>query len=254
MYPRPARRLCTLAVVLSFLVGASSAVAGTVEMTASADTMLFSGSYANNVYGAADIMGIYWGSARQKSLLRFDLGSVPAGATVESAVLTLYVDGHGGPGVWNNGNHVPTDVYRVTHAWVEGEATWNVRSSGIGWFPPGGSYVGTTGQYETSPWATNSESVSSPGDPLTWDVTALVQGWLDGTWDNDGLAVMTRTSFPMNQLHFRTVDFADPAYHPTLSLTFVPLPGAAASGLVLLALLAIAGRARRRRRAALRAC
>ena len=53
-----------------------------------------------------------------RSLLRFDLGAVPAGATVVSADLTLTQ-------VYKEGPDATVDVLRSTGAWSEGTVTWD---------------------------------------------------------------------------------------------------------------------------------
>jgi hypothetical protein len=223
---------------------ATTASAGTVDLTATDDAMLFSGSYSNTNYGSDVRMGIYWGSARQKSLVKFDLGSIDSGATITSAILTLYVDGHGSP--WNNSNNEAMDLYRVTESWDEGTVTWNNRSGITSWSTTGGTYAGTGG----NPYATSTQSVASVGDPVTWDVTDLVEEWVAGTSDNHGLIIMGAATYG-NQMHFyslenKATDGSD--YYATLTVTAVPLPAAGIAGLGLLAGMGVVAVVRRRRR------
>jgi len=253
----PFRSAVLTAAVLTVL--ATSAVAGTVDLTATGDAMLFGNQHANEKWGDHYEMGVWWGSAREKPIVIFDVGSITSGSTITSAVLTMYVTGTGNP--WNNSNNLPMDLYRVTESWVEGDVTWNQKSSGTSWGTGGGSYVGTTGVHEVSPYATSSASVSNVNDTVTWDVTDLVKEWHDGTSANHGLILMSRSPAgafsTWNQMHFHTLqnkegfnESPDPAYFPTLSVTVVPLPGAGIAGLGLLATMGAIGIVRRRRRVA----
>jgi len=60
------------------------------------------------------------------SLVKFDLSSIPSGATITSATLKLVKTG-GDTGAKNVAAH------RLTKNWVENQATWNIYSSGNNW-------------------------------------------------------------------------------------------------------------------------
>ena len=64
-------------------------------------------------------MGEAGGEALSRSLVKFDLTDIPAGATIDSAVMTLYYTGQD-----YSENARAIYVYRVKRAWVQGEANW----------------------------------------------------------------------------------------------------------------------------------
>jgi hypothetical protein len=56
-----------------------------------------------------------------RSLIKFDIASLPAGKTIQSATLRLYLINS-----WDfPGRYRRTQTYRVTSNWLEGGVTWN---------------------------------------------------------------------------------------------------------------------------------
>ena len=101
--------------------------------------------------------------------MRFDLSSLPASATVQSASLTLYVTSR------SNSNSLTAAVYPVLRSWHAGYATWASADGSVAWTAAGCNGVGTdrSGTATASvTFAVASGSVTSP------DLTALVQGWV----------------------------------------------------------------------------
>ena len=102
--------------------------------TAGLDTFLSSlaattnTSGQTNIYVGEDITGteIY------RSLIKFDLSTVPASASVSSAILSLYAS------VDFSSTASTFRVYRQKRAWVEAQATWNIYATGNSWQTAGG--------------------------------------------------------------------------------------------------------------------
>ncbi|TWU36173.1 Cadherin domain protein [Novipirellula artificiosorum] len=111
-----------------------------------------------------------------RALLRFDLSSIPVGATITGATLTMQATA--------GASAFDVSVYEVTESWVEGGQngtsgfpSWNDRASGVAW---------NGGTYNSTAVATfNATGTGQHG----WDITALVQDWYDGTTTNNGLIV-----------------------------------------------------------------
>ena len=91
------------------------------------------------------------GAPRIRSLLRFDLSSIPQGSLIRSARLRLLVtDGSGDAG----------GVYRVSGSWSEGAVTWNNA-------PSVGSRVSTIGAVSAGTWKTvDVTAAAAAGAPL----------------------------------------------------------------------------------------
>jgi hypothetical protein len=86
---------------------------------------------------------------------------LPSGVTLDSAIFSIYVDSPSGQTV---------NIHRITADWAENTVTWNSFNEQ---FDP--TIVGSF--------------VASVAGMYSVDVTALVQGWLDGTYPNYGLLI-----------------------------------------------------------------
>ncbi len=111
------------------------------------------------------------------TLLRFDLGSVPPGSTINQATLALYA--------YLRDNELPIDIgiYRVLRPWGELEAHWERASIGRPWGVPGCN--DTTTDREADRVAVQTVSVLN-----TWyevDITQLVRGWTENPAANHGM-------------------------------------------------------------------
>ncbi len=139
-------------------------------------------------------------------LMRFDLASIPTGATVSAAELHVWTADDGGDS--------DVMIYPVLQSWVESEATWNNRSNGTGWTAPGveppsrgAVIIGTI-----TPTATNTEYITA----IT---TSTVQGWVTSPATNVGIAFVTQDS---NGTRFATRENVTAAVRPYLRVTHTP--------------------------------
>lgn len=123
------------------------------------------------------------GSASCKSLLKFDLSSIPLGAVIVSAVLTLTYNG-----VEYSGNSRTVQAFRIKRNWVENQVTWNVFSTGNNW-----QTAGASGADDIESTVIGSYSITaSPSGTYSMSLTAsLVQEWIDGTFTNNGILLQT---------------------------------------------------------------
>lgn len=132
------------------------------QLSASSDTFV-SASNPNLNYGTSPVLVVQPGSV---VYLKFDLSSLPKGASVERAVLRLYVDALVQPGIF--------DVFPVLGEWSEGTLTYSSN-------PPG---LGPSATGRTIPVTS-----FSLNNYVLADITNLVQDWLSGKLANHGLAV-----------------------------------------------------------------
>jgi hypothetical protein len=86
-------------------------------------------------------------------------------------------------------------------AWTEGTATWvnydgvnPWTQSGVGG-PTGGALAGTGNTLGTEVYATIDIPTNGTVSPVDLDITPLVQGWLDGSLPNNGLAFNVAAGF-----------------------------------------------------------
>jgi hypothetical protein len=163
--------------------------------------------------GADTQVGVYKG--RDRSLLRFDLSSIPAGSTLHSATLTLYANGY-----HNNTMGDPVQVFRAIRPWTEFGSLWATYDGTNAWTNPGGDAVGTSGQQLTEPYAVNTSDPAA-NTPLTWDITTLAQEWLSGTYPNQGLLLALGGTL-QSDLHFHSRESSSSGLRPSLMLVFTP--------------------------------
>jgi hypothetical protein len=111
------------------------------------------------------------------SLIKFDLSPIPPGAVIDEAWLEVYAVGWSGPGA-----DITIGAYAVSGTVAISETTWVSPELGATWFLPGANDV-VMDRREVP------ESTLTTNGILQWyrfDLTALVQEWLDGGTANNG--------------------------------------------------------------------
>ena len=138
------------------------------------------------------------------SLLKFNMGAIPARSKILSATLSL----HNRSG---NNSNVPVTAHRITNPWNEDFVTWNNRDSGTTWDTAGG---------DVDPTAIASTNVGPTRYiRYEWDITGLVQGWTDGAYANYGVALATAMASSVGE-RFDTSDHSDPTRRPMLTIEY----------------------------------
>jgi len=139
-------------------------------------------------------------------MIQFDLSGVPAGSTITSATMKLFCFRAVGVG----GATDTIVIIRCDNTWAEATATWNSDSTN-GTVSYGSVLVPT---FPTSP------DINPPVE-LDFDLTALVQEWVDGTHPNRGMRLWGN----QHSLDTRWVDSEDTLakgdiYKPKLVVTY----------------------------------
>jgi endonuclease/exonuclease/phosphatase family metal-dependent hydrolase len=162
-----ARQIATIAFALGL---ASTAGAQTLTLRDAADTTLRGGSYANKNLSSGSFLETRASDDaeyKRRVLLKFDTHStIPMGATVTSATLTMTVYG-------GNAATRTLSAYRETESYTETVATWNNRQSATRWATPGGTIAERVAQATVT---------ATPGSRVTFDVTAMVRNVVKGTY------------------------------------------------------------------------
>ncbi|WP_455368620.1 DNRLRE domain-containing protein [[Eubacterium] cellulosolvens] len=112
-----------------------------------------------------------------RSIVQFDLSSIPAGSKINSAYLQMYY--FSAP--LGNPAGRTYNVYRLSEDWTELGSTWNSRDTGIPWTTPGGVW--------TTEDSTSSIVPPSVGQWMSWDVTGIVQDWIENGQPNNGFII-----------------------------------------------------------------
>lgn len=122
-----------------------------------------------------------------RSLLQFDLSSIPSGATISAATLKLYNE------TPNGANSRVASVYRVKVSWTEATVTWNTTDGSTSW-----QTAGCGGANDREATDIGTFNVASGDSASYYSVTLTpgstgVQGWIDGTLTNNGILVKVAT-------------------------------------------------------------
>jgi hypothetical protein len=154
------------------------------------DTYLDQNNPARN-YGASTTIKVDGQSTQAyRPILKFDLSSLPAGATITSATLQLAATAVQS----NTGYNVA--VHQMTRDWLEGTGNgsngspnWTQYSGASTWTTAGGDFNGT---------AESTTSVSTAGT-YTWSVTNMVNTWYASPTTNFGMLLKFPTENTGNQ-------------------------------------------------------
>lgn len=169
---QPQHSLVILICFLSF----SSILIGqtTVNLPPTDDTFIsnHTGSSGRN-YGSCQTLDVR-GNNLARSLLLFDLSSIPTGANILSANLKLNKNSSDAAVAQN------VKLHRVTTAWTEG--TLCDGSGSPNYSTP---WTNSGGDFDATPVATTNVGVANV--VYSWEVTALVGDWLDNTFLNYGM-------------------------------------------------------------------
>lgn len=163
--------------------------------------------YDNANFGAAaDMLSCAWtndgAESDCRSLIRFDISSIPPGSIVTSAFLSIYYNP-----VSSNGNHEGDNIsllQRVTSSWDENTVTW-----------------------DNQPTSTSTDEVVMPAtvsnteDRPDINVTVLVQGMVDDPANNFGLLFRQQDETAYRRMVFASSDHPDALLHPKLVVNYV---------------------------------
>ena len=170
------------------------------------------GYYYTNFGAADDFAAMAWTNggniSNGRSLIRFDLSSIPSGATVTSALLSLYFNPSS-----SNGDHQSLSgpntalLQQITSSWDEYTVTWDNQPT-----------TTSSGEVVLPQTTTNTE------DRPDIDVTALVQQMVADPATNYGLLFRQETESYYRRMIFSSSDHVDPMRHPKLVVTY-EVPG-----------------------------
>ena len=142
----------------------------------------------------------------RRAVMKFDLSSIPAGAILESATLTLTKTG-------GDANTLTFSTHEVTQAWVEANTTWNNRQTGTAWAPSvGGTFKAT---------AVSTTTIPATNGAYNWNLLSLVQAWFNGTSVNNGVLIKQANESAVDKKHvFGSSENGTAANRPKLTITY----------------------------------
>jgi hypothetical protein len=183
------------------------------------DAFLVEWGQALNAGATEDVHFAGGAGDHEVGLLRFDLGSIPANATVTAAELRLYSES--GTSLLDVGNQVA--IFELLEAWDEGAATldpgtanWDQRVAGTAWASEGAGAPGSRG---STPLASVAWSTMGQEHTIALPL-AVVQRWVEDANANHGLAFATTQTDNADYGYFLSSDNADDGKRPLLVVTF----------------------------------
>lgn len=161
--------------------------AGTVEDS------LIAADNPTKLHGTSTVVsaGIAVTGGQREALIKWDTSSIPAASIVTSATATFSV------ALFNTGG--PINVHQVTAPWSEATVTWSSFNQA---FAPAITAVLAGNATDTA------------------DLTALAQGWVDGSIENDGVLLERAWGF----INYNSSDATVTSQRPELQVCYVPDP------------------------------
>lgn len=158
-----------------------------VTLNPSIDTYINNAAPTTNFNGVANWIGERNDSATvRRTLIKFDLSSIPAGSTINTAVFRLWIDNDD-----RSDNARTARVYRLKRIWGEGTATWNTYDGSNSW-----QTAGATGanDIDTTEIGTASYTSTEAQGYKSYTLTASkIQEMIDGIFINNGWLVKMDT-------------------------------------------------------------
>lgn len=157
------------------------------------------------------------GAVLNRTLIKFDLSTIPAYASIISATLSLWTQSD------NSANARDVKVYRILRNWVEAQATWNIYSTGNSWGTVGCSNSST--DYDgANVWAvTNVGASVADNTEIQWVFTATglteLRKIINGTNANYGWLMIADTENE-DFYYYHSSSGATGGYRPKLVINY----------------------------------
>ncbi|MDX2418118.1 MAG: DNRLRE domain-containing protein [Xanthomonadales bacterium] len=232
---------CTMVAMFLFSFAHQNLRADIVELSAVQDTTLYEDAAGRlgNGSGQYLFVGRTWDengidALLRRALIKFDLGSVPPGSTINSvsfgftinqappAATSATISLHTMTEDWGEGaSNAPGPEGRGTIAQIN-DATWLHRffDSEL-WNTAGGDFAAVA--VASEPISSSPQSVTFATSP---QLVAAVQAWIDNPATNHGWALLGDEIFPQNARRILSREHTGPG-NPLLTLDFTPGPAVA---------------------------
>ncbi len=180
------------------------------------DTWVAFGDRSNTNYSAYPLILTYVyrdNHVANRGFLKWDLSSLPADAKVSNATLRLYyADEEGGGG----DNAYVVNVAKVVGVNLDiGKATGSSPDNTIGWTG------GADGGAKNLAPAESTVAVGKDHGWMVWNVTNMVQEWVETPWTNQGMAIdPDAAATAYSNRYFASREYPDPRFRPELVITY----------------------------------
>ncbi|MBC7233777.1 MAG: DNRLRE domain-containing protein [Chloroflexi bacterium] len=146
----------------------------------------------------------------ERVLIRFDLeGYIPSNAHILSAKLSLFA--------WSRRTLYGMRVlaFDVLRPWDEATATWNQADADVRWTAPGCESIGSDRAGELLATV----FVYFTNKFYDWDVTPLVQRWVNDPWTNHGILLLSQNVD--QEIRFYSSEWRVPQQRPKLTVIYL---------------------------------
>ncbi len=222
----------TLIASLILLGCATLAPAAILTLTPVQDAVLYEDPTGTAANGSGEFLLVgrtnQASNSRRRSLLQFDLSTLPAGAIITSATIQLHLT------IVSTAD-TGISLYVVTSAWtagpsdpignestgvtaVLGDTTWLQSSKPTLWTTAGGDFL---------PTASATTTVTSTSGYFQWTSAALIadtQNWLANPASNYGWLLAGDETIPQSAKKFESSNSTTSQFRPQLTLEYIQLP------------------------------
>ena len=210
--------------------GVDKAVSGVVSNSATVNLVASEDTYMSSVntnynYGGVNLFKVSSQSSTNRgALIKWDLSSIPSGATVTNANLTFYVSTAASQtyNLYNMrriGSKAPLQLVQQAQRVPTGPPMMRSAS----WGTEGAANTASD-RYNTNLWGAGSSTFSSTGSKtidLNTEGIAVLQGWVNGSISNYGLTIQNYSgSTSSNDLQISSSENTTTANRPTLNITY----------------------------------
>lgn len=151
-----------------------------------------------------------------RSLLKFDVSSIPPNAIITSATLSLWTsnDFAINPGT--------IEIYRLKVPFNESQATWNRSATGVNWQIAGASGINDREATAMGSVQVIENETLNIEKQIILDPTR-VQEWINGVFTNNGMILVMSPELD-NRFDFKTSDTSTTTQRPKLVITYILQP------------------------------
>jgi len=202
--------LVLLLTAFYFSVSAQTTITLQPDATAGQDARIWSLDPTTAAGSTDDFIAAYWTWSATpgilRSLIRFDLSSIPTTATITSAKLSLYYNPTSASAGQAGSN--ASFLQRVTSTWDENTVTWNTQPT-----------VTTSGE------AALAQSTTSNQNYPDINVKSMVKYMVGHPSKNYGFMLRLQDETTLySSMKFASSDYTDASLHPKLVITYDTIP------------------------------
>jgi len=191
----------------------------TTTVTNSSDVRLMDGGFYGS--GASLSIAKNTGVNKSRSIISFNVSTIPAGTTVLNAQMKLYYYSAVGS-TWGDRW---VQAHQLYVSWAEAQANRDNRRTGIPWKVQYGKIGGGSDSTTTDANGTMESTILFQSGQTntwkTWDLSALTQKWVSNMTPNLGVMLWaTNEDSSYNTLWFRSSEYSNSTYWPKLEVTY----------------------------------